>query len=534
MMKNRCQYLVLLLLITRTSSYHNFDKNRALHPSYRSGTTFRLNNIVSRPQTCGRKSRFALNFRPEKDHKNKSYRDDPLVSTGITPNAATNPSEDSQPSLSTIPDLNLQGYIVLIMLFFVTLLSALDRVAMSVAIIPMGVELSYDETTKGIIAGLFSIGYMFGLLPAGILGSFYSPKDLLSVGVALWSLAQMMSPFFATISLPGLYICRFAMGVAEACTVPTVQAFVARWVKAEDRSKVLGIILSGFQLGTVGAYLGSPIILKYASWAGIFVAFGMMGFLWIALWYPFAADYPNGMRAREGDGGSKKEKQWNEYSFTEFVENYSARLRAIPWRQIVDSKQLKAIAIAHGVQNFGLYINLAWLPSYFNQQYGLSTDQSALSSVGPWVGGAILGSLAGYASDKLEEQGFDRTKIRISAQSIALTVPAITLLLLSTTSAITAESASVYFVTATASAAICVAGFGSSIQDICKSSKLAPILYGITSVPAVLMGSSGVYLTGLLLDSFHNWNIVFQAVSLVYLLGALYYATNYTAEKSFD
>lgn len=95
--------------------------------------------------------------------------------------------------------------------------SNIDRVAMSVAIIPMGVDLSLDESTKGLIAGMFSIGYMFGLLPAGLIGSFFSPKVLLAVGVTFWSISQMLSPYCAMYSMPALYVCRFIMGAAEAC-----------------------------------------------------------------------------------------------------------------------------------------------------------------------------------------------------------------------------------------------------------------------------------------------------------------------------
>lgn len=205
-------------------------------------------------------------------------------------------------------------------------------------------------------------------------------------------------------------------------------------------------------------------------------------------------------------------------------------------KQIASSKQLYAIAVAHCTQNFGLYINLAWLPSYFNQKYGLSVDQSSFFSVGPWVGGAVLGSMAGYLADIGVSNNIDKTLIRRFAQSFALVIPACILTLLSVTSAtdLNPTLASTYFIIATASAAVCVAGFGSSIQDICKSPKLTPILYGITSIPAVLMGSFGVYLTGLILDNFHDWNIIFRGVAFIYCVGALYYSTNYEAKKTFE
>jgi Na+/melibiose symporter-like transporter len=159
-------------------------------------------------------------------------------------------------STNTVPALETQGYVILSLLFMVTALSSLDRSTMSIAIIPLSKDLGLDESTKGTIASMFSLGYMIGLVPSGFLSSYSSPKAVLGVGVGLWSIAQMASPIFAGISIPALYACRFLMGVAEACTVPTLQSFIARWVPEEDRSKILSLILSG---GQVGVYNPNPL-----------------------------------------------------------------------------------------------------------------------------------------------------------------------------------------------------------------------------------------------------------------------------------
>ena len=445
---------------------------------------------------------------------------------------------DDDNSFPIISKLNEQGYSIMILLFFVTLLGALDRVAMSVAVIPMANELNFDESTKGIIAGMFSIGYMFGLLPSGLIGTFSSPKTLLSFGVVMWSIAQMASPYFANVSLPALYLCRFLMGVAESCIVPTVQSFVARWVPSDERSKILGFVLSGFQLGTVGAYYISPKILDALSWPGVFLLFGAVGFLWIAFWTQLAQDIPT----IPTTSSPLIPKSLVRPQFAPIIPiidqkllDYSENLESIPWKQILTSKQVYSIAIAHSVQNFGLYINLAWLPTYFYQTYGLSVDQSSLFSVGPWIGGAILGSVAGYLADDLVNQGKDKTFIRKLFQSVALLTPAFIMYMLSISGCmITATTASFYFIGAISAAAVCVGGFGSSVQDICKSSKLTPIIYGITSVPAVLMGSFGVYITGVVLDNYHDWNIIFQGTAIIYCLGALFYSFHYEATKTFE
>lgn len=45
--------------------------------------------------------------------------------------------------------------------------------------------------------------------------------------------------------------------------------------------------------------------------------------------------------------------------------------------------------------NYGLYVLLAWLPTYFSQTYGLDLKASSTLSVAPWVAAAVVSNLAG-------------------------------------------------------------------------------------------------------------------------------------------
>ncbi len=442
-----------------------------------------------------------------------------------------------------IPPIKQQGYAILVLLFLVTALCALDRVAMSVAILPMGAEFEYTESTKGLISSVFSLGYMVGLIPSGLLGTFSSPKNTLSWGVLLWSLAQMATPFAAYTSVPILLCSRFFMGVAEAVAIPTVQTFIARWVPDAQRSLVLGLVLSGLQVGNVAAYVASPMVLDNFNWNGLFLIYGATGFLWLFLWVPIAKDNPTSGEECVAEGCSVEQMEESRMmqSFAIGTDSIQAmfagmkeKMDSVPWGEICASKEIRAIAVAHAVQNFGLYINLAWLPNYFHTKFDLSVGDSALSAVLPWIGGAVVGSASGYIADNLLQRGVDKTLIRKCAQTFANVVPGIALIGLSVANDLTSDQAVAFFVAACASAAACVAGFGSSVQDVCRNPKLASTLYSITSVPAVLFGSMGVYLTGVVLDATdQSWELVFRGTAAVYFLGAAYYASQYEAKKLF-
>ena len=54
---------------------------------------------------------------------------------------------------------------------------ALDRVMISIAILPMSAEYGYTDSTKGLAAAAFSVGYCLGLAPAGVAATG-SPKTV--------------------------------------------------------------------------------------------------------------------------------------------------------------------------------------------------------------------------------------------------------------------------------------------------------------------------------------------------------------------
>ena len=128
------------------------------------------------------------------------------------------------------------GYVVLGLCCAIATLSSLDRVMMSVAILPMSAEMLYSDTTKGVIAAAFTTGYFLCFVPAGVIAATLSPSTTLAVGLVVWSIAQAATPTAAYLGLTPLLACRALMGVGESCTFPSIQAIAARWVPEEYRS----------------------------------------------------------------------------------------------------------------------------------------------------------------------------------------------------------------------------------------------------------------------------------------------------------
>ena len=229
------------------------------------------------------------------------------------------------PSVTT-KEYVVDGYsLVLFLCFFVTALSALDRVAMSVALVSMTEEFALTDTIKGQISSVFSVGYGLCILPCGLLVAAASPRLVMAAGVALWSLATIGTPLAAGLILVSegtaatasalvenvapLLVVRAVMGGAESVVLPAVQRILANWVPPDKKSFAVASVLSGFQLGTVCAYLVSPLVIDHlGGWRAMFNLYGVAGILWLVPWLLFARDLPS-MKVLEIEHASEDEEE---------------------------------------------------------------------------------------------------------------------------------------------------------------------------------------------------------------------------------
>ena len=71
----------------------------------------------------------------------------------------------------------------------------IDRVVISLAIIPMSEEAGWTETQKGIVLGSFYIGYMITQIWGGLLSDRIGPRKVLGVGWVFGSFFLLFIPW---------------------------------------------------------------------------------------------------------------------------------------------------------------------------------------------------------------------------------------------------------------------------------------------------------------------------------------------------
>jgi ACS family sodium-dependent inorganic phosphate cotransporter len=71
-----------------------------------------------------------------------------------------------------------------------------------------------------------------------------------------------------------------------------------------------------------------------------------------------------------------------------------------------------ALIISHFCHNWGTFILLTWMPTYYNQVLGLDILHSGVLSVLPWITMAISANVGGWIADTLVEKGVSVTAVR--------------------------------------------------------------------------------------------------------------------------
>ena len=404
--------------------------------------------------------------------------------------------------------------------FLSTFICYIDRVNISVAIIPMAEEFGWDQTTRGIVLSSFFYGYLATQVFGGWLADRFGGKIVLGIGVVWWSVFTLITPPAAALSFTVLFLARVGMGLGEGVAFPAIYNLYARWIPKQERARAAALNASGVPLGTVGALLLTPTIVIALGWPWVFYLFGILGFVWYGLWHFLTTDTPD-----SHPGVPPSELEFIRGNVPPVPKN-----ETIPWAQLLSKVPVWAIIINHFCSNWGFYVLLTWLPTYFTQALGVDLSQVGLYTILPWLAMFLMANVAGWVADKLIESGLSVTFVRKLMQTIGFLGPTIFLSLIGSVSS--APQAIAYMCCALGLNAFALAGFGVNHLDI--GPRYAGILLGFSNTAGTIPGIVGVTLTGYLLDVTGSWGLVFSIAAGIYLFGLLVWLLFATGERVFE
>lgn len=403
--------------------------------------------------------------------------------------------------------------------FVAFLLCNMDRVNLSVAILPMAQEFGWDSTIVGLVQSSFFWGYLLTQIAGGVWADKVGGKVVLGFGVVWWSLATCFTPIAAKMGLPALLLARAAMGIGEGVAMPSMNNLLSKWVPVQERSRSLSMVYSGMYMGSVIGLAFSPTMIKQFSWPSVFHVFGSFGMVWIYFWSRLASSSP-GVDPTISD----EEREY----ILQGADQATREVGKVPWKKILTRKEVWAIIVSHFCHNWGTFILLTWMPSYYNQVLGLDLMRSGFFSVLPWITMAIMVNVGGWIADSLVNVGVGVTAVRKIMQTIGFMGPAICLAQLSQIT--TTTGAVLCMMGAQGMDAFSQSGLYSNHQDI--GPQYAGILLGLSNTAGVLAGVIGTAVTGVILSR-GTWDEVWRVAIIFYCIGTLVWNLFSTGERVF-
>src|SRR2546423_1235170 len=211
------------------------------------------------------------------------------------------------------------------------------------------------------------IGAVVGGIGFGILSDYYGRVRVLTWTILLFAiftglcaLAQGYWDLVAYRTIAGLGLGgEFGIGMA----------LVAEAWPPSRRARACSYVGLGWQPGVLLAALPTPLLLPHVGWRGMFLIGLVPGLVAFAVrWYV----------------GEPKI----------FLDHAKAARGTVPLRLLVKDAETTKISFAMlvlcGVQNFGYYGLMIWLPSYLSSRFGYNPLQSAL-----WISLTIVGMAFG-------------------------------------------------------------------------------------------------------------------------------------------
>lgn len=413
-----------------------------------------------------------------------------------------------------------QRYNLVAMCAVATFICYIDRVNISVAIIPMAEEFGWDRSTQGLVMSSFFVGYLLTQIAGGWLADRFGGKIVLGVGVLFWSAFTVITPPAAFAGLTFLLMSRVGMGLGEAVTFPSIYSLFSRWVPITERTRAIGLNASAIPLGTVCALLLTPIIVLKLGWEWAFYLFGMLGIFWYLMWYRYAVNYP-------ADHPSITQEELETISAGQDQEE-TGKPPSI--KSMLGSMAVWAIIVSHFCSNWGGYVLLSWLPTYISEGLGVDFAAVGLFTMIPAMASFLFLNVAGWVTDRLISSGMNVTFVRKLMQTIGFGGSAIVLAVVGYVESAPLAIALMAF--GNMVGAFALGGWGSNHIDLAP--KHAGTLMGLSNTAGTLPGIIGVFVSGLILQWTGSWILVFQVATALNIVGLVFYLIFASTEKQFD
>ena len=308
-------------------------------------------------------------------------------------------------------------YLILAMLFLVTVVNYADRATLSITGPVISKELGISAAEMGFIFSAFGWAYVLGQLPGGWLLDRFGSKIVYGLSIFTWSVFTLMQGTIGFLAggaaVMMLFALRFAVGFAEAPSFPGNSRVVAAWFPGNERATASAVFNSAQYFATV---IFAPLMgwLTHSfGWHWVFGVMGGLGIVMAGVWMKTVyapKDHPRINQAEldyiAAGGGLVNMDDGKKTAVAES----GAKWDYI--RQLFASRMMVGIFLGQFCINAITYFFITWFPVYLVQARGMSILNAGFIASIPAICGFAGGILGGVMSDAMLRQGYSLTAAR--------------------------------------------------------------------------------------------------------------------------
>jgi len=296
-------------------------------------------------------------------------------------------------------------YRIIILLYFLTLITYLDRVTISLVGVRIKAALHLSNTEFGWVLGAFALAYALCEIPSAILGDRIGQRKVFIRIVLWWSLFTALTGVVS--GLATLIMVRFFFGVGESGVYPNSSGTISRWFPKYETTRGISWLMMG---GNSGAGIAPLIVVPIAvafGWRAPFFVNAFIGLIWVWVCYRWFRNHPSEMK-----GISAEEKE-----FIEANRRFIRHDQPFPWKKATRSPMVWALVISFFCTQWANYFFIAWMPNYLQEGKHFSEQEMKMATSYLFAFGIFAALLCGIVSDQL----IKKIGLRISRRLVAMT-----------------------------------------------------------------------------------------------------------------
>ena len=276
--------------------------------------------------------------------------------------------------------------IVLALLCAMYFLMFINRTNIAIAAHSMQADLHLSNTDLGLAFSAFAYPYAAFQLFDGMLGDRFGARATLAVSAFTVFLATLWIGLAA--GLVSLFLARVLLGIGEGAAFPTATRAMSVWTPAGRWAFAQGITHTFSRVGNWGtALIVAPLILLL-SWRASFYLLAPFTLIWMVAWFWYFRDRPNEHSAMTTEEVAKLP-----------VRARGDHKRKIPWVRL--AWFILPVTCVDFCYGWTLWLFQNWIPSFFQQNYGVDLNHTAILTGGVLFAGVVGDTLGGVVSDAI-------------------------------------------------------------------------------------------------------------------------------------